>query len=330
MTDPIIAVLAFDGISPFHLSVPCLVFGEDRTALGLPRFDFRICAVKAGPIHTEAGLTVAAPHGLEGLDGADIVIIPSWHHLGEAPAPVLMEALRRAHQRGALIVGLCLGTFAIAAAGLLSGRRAATHWAYSERLQKLHPDITVDATVLYVDNGDVVTSAGVAAGLDCCLHIVRARYGAEAALRLARQIVLSPHRQGGQAQFIEHPVAKSENADRFTQALDAVRATLGATHSLDRVAEAAGLTRRTFTRRFQKSIGTSFGEWLTSQRIELAQRLLEATEKSMDMVAFEAGFGSATSLRQHFSARLKTSPVQYRREFSRRTDQKDERIALSS
>ncbi|MER9298113.1 helix-turn-helix domain-containing protein [Mesorhizobium sp. M0621] len=321
MTDPIVAVLAFDGISPFHLSVPCLVFGEDRTALGLPRFDFRICAAKAGPIHTEAGLTVTAPHGLEGLDGADIVIIPSWHHLGEPASPLLMEALRRAHQRGALIVGLCLGTFAIAAAGLLSGRRAATHWAYSERLQTLHPDIAVDATVLYVDNGDVVTSAGVAAGLDCCLHIVRARYGAEAALRLARQIVLSPHRQGGQAQFIEHPVARSADADRFAQALDAVRAALGETHSLDSVAEAAGLTRRTFTRRFQKSIGTSFGEWLTGQRIELAQRLLEATEKSMDMVAFEAGFGSATSLRQHFAARLRTSPAQYRREFSRRPDQ---------
>ncbi|RVB08306.1 MAG: GlxA family transcriptional regulator, partial [Mesorhizobium sp.] len=247
MTDPIIAVLAFDGISPFHLSVPCLVFAEDRTALGLPRFDFRICAVKPGPIHTEAGLTIAAPHGLEGLDGADIVIIPSWHHLGEPASPPLMEALRRAHQRGALIVGLCLGTFAIAAAGLLSGRRAATHWAYSEQLQKLHPDVAVDASVLYVDNGDIVTSAGVAAGLDCCLHIVRARYGAEAALRLARQIVLSPHRQGGQAQFIEHPVERSADADRFTQALDAVRAALGETHSLDSVAEAAGLTRRTFT-----------------------------------------------------------------------------------
>ncbi|AEH86704.1 MULTISPECIES: GlxA family transcriptional regulator [Mesorhizobium] len=330
MTDPIIAVLAFDGISPFHLSVPCLVFGEDRTALGLPRFEFRICAVKAGPVHTEAGLTVAAPHGLEGLDGADIVIIPSWHHLGEPPAPVLMEAIRRAHEHGALIVGLCLGTFAIAAAGLLSGRRAATHWAYSERLQELHPDIAVDATVLYVDNGDVVTSAGVAAGLDCCLHIVRARYGAEAALRLARQIVLSPHRQGGQAQFIERPVAKSADADRFTRALDAVRATLGEAHSLDSVAEAAGLTRRTFTRRFQKSIGTSFGDWLTSQRIELAQRLLEATEKSMDIVAFEAGFGSATSLRQHFAARLRTSPAQYRREFSRRGDRREDMVHAAS
>ncbi|MER8432804.1 helix-turn-helix domain-containing protein [Mesorhizobium caraganae] len=319
MTDPIIAVLAFDGISPFHLSVPCVVFGTDRTKLGLPRFDFRVCALDNGPIHTDAGLTIAVPHRLSAFDDADIVIIPSWKDL-DAPLPnPLLEALTRANRRGALIVGLCLGTFAIAAAGLLAGRRAATHWSSTDRLQALHPDIEVDADVLYVDDGDIVTSAGVAAGLDCCLHIVRARYGAEVALRLARHIVLSPHRQGGQAQFIERPLAKTPTADRFTQALDTVRATLGQTHSLDRVAEAAGLTRRTFTRRFQKSMGTSFGEWLAGQRIELAQRLLEATEKSMDMVAFEAGFGSATSLRQHFAARLRTSPAQYRREFSRRT-----------
>lgn len=317
MADPIVAAIAFDGISPFHLSVPCLVFGEDRTALGLPRFDFRICAIEEGPIHTEAGLTVSAPHGLGSLDDADIVIVPSWRGLEEPPPAFLVEALRRAHRNGALLVGLCLGTFAIAATGLLSGRRAATHWGYTDQLQALYPDVVVDADVLYIDDGDVMTSAGVAAGLDCCLHLVRARYGAEAALRLARQIVLSPHRQGGQAQFIERPIAKAENADRFTQALDAVRKTLGETHSLDNVADAAGLTRRTFTRRFQKTIGTSFGDWLTDQRVALAQRLLEATEKSVDAVAFEAGFGSATSLRQHFAARLRTSPMQYRREFSK-------------
>jgi transcriptional regulator GlxA family with amidase domain len=319
MTAPIVAVLAFDGISPFHLSVPCLVFGADRTKLGLPRFDFRVCGVEEGMIQTDAGLSILVPHGLSALDDADIVIVPSWKDLEAPLAKPSKEALGRAHRRGALIVGLCLGTFALAAAGLLSGRKATTHWAYTDQLQALHPDIEVDADVLYVDEGDIVTSAGVAAGLDCCLHIVRARYGAEAALRLARHVVLSPHRQGGQAQFIERPVAKTPAADRFTQALDTVRATLGETHSLDRVAEAAGLTRRTFTRRFQKSMGTSFGEWLAGQRIELAQRLLEATEKSMDMVAFEAGFGSATSLRQHFAARLRTSPAQYRREFSRRT-----------
>ncbi|TIT21088.1 MAG: helix-turn-helix domain-containing protein [Mesorhizobium sp.] len=317
MTDPAVAAIAFDGISPFHLSVPCLVFGADRTTLGLPRFDFRVCAIENGPIRTDAGLTISVPRGLSALDDADIVIVPSWKDLGSSPPAALIDALLGAHERGALIVGLCLGTFAVAATGLLSARRAATHWAYADQLQELYPDILVEPEVLYIDNGDVVTSAGVAAGLDCCLHVVRARYGAEAALRLARQIVLSPHRQGGQAQFIERPIARTGNADRFTQALETVRKTLGEPHSLDSVAGHAGLTRRTFTRRFQKTIGTSFGDWLTDQRVQLAQRLLEATEKSMDTVAFEAGFGSATSLRQHFAARLRTSPAQYRREFSR-------------
>ncbi|ESW78434.1 helix-turn-helix domain-containing protein [Mesorhizobium sp. M0644] len=325
MTDPAVAAIAFDGISPFHLSVPCLVFGADRTELGLPRFDFRVCAIEDGPIRTDAGLTISVPHGLSALDDADIVIVPSWKDLGSSPPAALIDALLGAHERGALIVGLCLGTFAVAATGLLSGRRAATHWAYADQLQELYPDILVEPEVLYIDNGDVVTSAGVAAGLDCCLHVVRARYGAEAALRLARQIVLSPHRQGGQAQFIERPIARTGNADRFTQALEAVRKTLGEPHCLDSVAGHAGLTRRTFTRRFQKTIGTSFGDWLTDQRVQLAQRLLEATEKSMDTVAFEAGFGSATSLRQHFAARLRTSPAQYRREFSKSAQ--EERVA---
>lgn len=317
MHDPIIAVVAFDGISPFHLSVPCLVFGADRTKLGLPRFDFRVCAAEQGPIHTDAGLSISVPYDLTALDAADIIIVPSWKDLDAPLAEPIKQALLGAHKRGALIVGLCLGTFAIAAAGLLAGRKATTHWAYTDQLRALHPDITVDADVLYVDDGDIVTSAGVAAGLDCCLHIVRARYGAEAALRLARHVVLSPHRQGGQAQFIERPLAPTPATDRFAQALDKVRATPGEAHSLDSVAEKAGLTRRTFTRRFQKSVGTSFGDWLADQRIALAQLLLEQTEKSMDTVAFEAGFGSATSLRQHFAARLKTSPMQYRREFSR-------------
>ncbi|PBB82710.1 AraC family transcriptional regulator [Mesorhizobium sp. WSM3879] len=326
MRNPIVAVVAFDGISPFHLSVPCLVFGADRTKLGLPRFDFRVCAAELGPIHTDAGLSISVPHDLSALDQADIVIIPSWKDLDAPLAAPLKHALERAHKRGALIVGLCLGTFAIAAAGLLAGRKATTHWAYTDQLQTLHPDIAVDADVLYVDEGDIVTSAGVAAGLDCCLHIVRARYGAEAALRLARHVVLSPHRQGGQAQFIERPLAPTPNADRFTKALDGVRATLGEAHTLDSVAESAGLTRRTFTRRFQKTTGTSFGNWLAEQRVALAQRLLEQTDKSMDMVAFEAGFGSATSLRQHFAARLRTSPMQYRREFSKGGAQ----VAISS
>jgi len=321
MSRPVVAAVAFDGISPFHLSVPCLVFGEDRTDLGLPAFDFRVCALKEGArpdgaLRTDAGLTLSTPHGLEGIEGADMVIVPSWKDLA-APVPAaLVEALRRAHGRGALLVGLCLGTFAIAATGLLSGRRATTHWAYMDELRALHPDITPEPDMLYVDTGDVVTSAGVAAGLDCCLHIVRARYGAEAAMRLARRIVLSPHRQGGQAQFIERPLAPAASADRFARTLEAVRATLGESHGLDRVAQAAGLTRRTFTRRFHKSMGTSFGDWITHQRLEQAQRLLETTSRTVEAIAFETGFGTAAALRQHFAAKLGTSPTLYRRTFS--------------
>lgn len=318
MSNPIVATIAFDGISPFHLAVPCLVFGEDQTALGLPRFDFRICSLDQRPLRTDVGLTLAAAHDLSGIEGAAMVIVPSWADLDRPVPTTLVEALRKAHSRGALLVGLCLGTFAIAATGLLAGRRATTHWAYAEQLRTLHPDVVVDPEVLYVDNGDVVTSAGVAAGLDCCLHLVRARYGAEAALRLARRIVLSPHRQGGQAQFIERPVGANAATDRFARALDGVRAALAAPHSLDSVAEAAGLTRRTFTRRFQKATGTSFGEWLAHQRLEHAQRLLETTDDAIDAIAYRSGFGTATSLRLHFAAKLKTSPTQYRRAFSQR------------
>ena len=315
MADPIVAVVAYDGVSLFHLSVPCLVFGEDHRALGLPRFDFRICALDSREMRTETGLTLTAPHGLGGLDDADIVIVPSWDDLDLPTPPPLVAALRRAHERGALLVGLCLGAFALAGAGLLAGRRATTHWGYADKLRALHRDVVVEPEALYVDNGDIVTSAGVAAGLDCCLHIVRARYGADAALRLARRIVLSPHRQGDQAQFIERPIAKTPEADRFARALDKVRATLNEAHTLDRVAEDAGLTRRTFTRRFRKTTGMSFGDWLLDRRVEEAQRLLETTEDSIDSIAYRAGFGAAVSLRRRFAAKLGLAPTAYRRAF---------------
>ncbi|NLH82587.1 MAG: helix-turn-helix domain-containing protein [Phyllobacteriaceae bacterium] len=319
MPAPVVAVVAFDGISPFHLSVPCLVFGEDRRELGLPDFDFRVCALAEGPIRTDAGLTLSVPFSLADVDDAEIVIVPSWTDLDRPPLADLVAALRRAHARGALLVGLCLGAFAIAATGLLDGRRATTHWAWADLLARLHPAVAVDPEVLYVDLGDVVTSAGVVAGLDCCLHVVRARYGVEAASRLARRIVLPPHRQGGQAQFIERPVAVSPVTDRFARALDGVVATLTEDHPLDAVAAAAGLTRRTFTRRFQKRFATSFGEWLSERRIEEAQRLLETTDLGVDEIARRTGFGSATSLRQRFRAKLRTSPALYRRAFARET-----------
>jgi AraC family transcriptional activator FtrA len=320
MSQPIIATVAFDGISPFHLSVPCLIYGEDRTALGLPRFDFRVCALEKGTIlSTRAGLGLVAPYGLEGLEGADVVIVPSWRDTSEPVPAELADAVRRAHAGGALVVGLCLGAFVLAAAGLLEGREATTHWASAEKLAALYPAIQLRPDVLYVDLGDVVTSAGVAASLDCCLHVVRRRYGAEVAQRLARRIVLSPHRQGGQAQFIEHPLVTQTRHNGMSRALDAVLADLATPHDLDSVASLAGMTRRTFTRHFQLQHGASFVRWLAGQRVVRAQQLLETTQRSIEDIASLTGFGTPTSMRQHFAASLSTSPAQYRREFATRT-----------
>lgn len=319
MRKPVVAAVAFDGISPFHLSVPCLVFGEDRTPQGLPAFEFRVCALERGTtLATQSGLGLVAPYGLEGLDGADIVIVPSWRDIDEPVPPALTAAVRAAHASGALVVGLCLGAFVLAAAGLLDGREATTHWASAARLAELYPAIRLRPDVLYVDTGDVITSAGVAAALDCCLHVVRRRYGADVAQRLARRIVLSPHRQGSQAQFIEHPEPPAARTDGLSRALEQVLADLAAAHDLDSVAAEANLTRRTFTRRFLKRTGLSFSRWLTAQRVARAQELLETTAASIEDVAALAGFGTATSLRQHFAAQLATTPAQYRREFAGR------------
>jgi len=311
----VVAVVAFNNISPFHLSVPCLIFGQNRTALGLPRFEFRVCGVEPSPITTMAGFTLGLTHGLEGLKGTDIVIVPSWRDVDEVPPIAMLEALRKAHKRGALIVGLCLGAFVIAASGLLNGKRATTHWSSAQRFADLFPNIKIEPRVLYVDEGDVITSAGVAAGLDCCLHILRERYGVKIASQVARHIVLSPHRRGGQAQFIEHPVAVNLKLDRFSKVLDDVRCRVADRYLLDDVALAANLTRRTFTRRFQAAFAMSFGDWLVEQRLSLAQELLETTRLSIEDIALKSGFGATASLRKHFSVRLQTSPLQYRREF---------------
>jgi len=312
----VIAVLAFDGISPFHLSVPSLVFGEERAVDGGPRFEVRVCAADRGPLRTPAGFTVEVPYGLEALDDADIVIVPSWRESGPPAPPELLEALRAAHRRGAVLVGLCLGAFLLAEAGLLDGRAATTHWyavpSFAERfpLVKLQPD------VLYVDDGDVLTSAGTVAGIDCCLHLLRVRHGAEAANRAGRRMVVAPHRQGGQAQYIEQPVRAPAERDRMGQLLEWLGANLDAPHTLDGLAGRTLMSRRTFTRHFRQATGTTVGQWLQGQRLALAQRLLEGTGRPIEAVAAEAGFGSAVSLRQSFRAAFGVSPTAYRRQFS--------------
>lgn len=309
-----VAIAAFEGIRPFHLSVPCAVFGEPAGA-EQPLFDVRVCAVEPGKLHSYAGFTIGTTHGLSGFRNAQIVVVPSWRDPHEPAPPSLLAALRRAHKHGALIVGLCLGAYVLADAGLLDGRRATTHWRWSQLFAQRFPQVQLDPDVLYVDEGDVITSAGTAAGIDCCLHVVRKLYGAQATNRIARMLVVPPHRQGGQAQYIEQPVMQRANDTPLTRTLSWASRHLDEPHSLDSLAERALVSRRTFTRRFRKLTGTTVGQWLLGQRLTLAQRLLETSDKSVEQIAIAAGFGSALSMRQHFGTAFQTSPAVYRREF---------------
>ncbi|MGF6635969.1 transcriptional regulator GlxA family with amidase domain [Paraburkholderia sp. MM5496-R1] len=311
----IVAVVAFDRISPFHLSVPCVVFGEDRRAGGVPDFDFRVCAAETGALATTAGFSIAVIHGLEALADAQTIIVPSWRDPAETPPAALLDALRAAHARGALLVGLCLGAFVLAAAGILDGRPASTHWAWADEFARRYPRVRLDADVLYVDDGNVLTSAGTAAGLDCCLHVLRKICGARVANHVARRLVVSPHRQGGQAQYVQQPMPPNPRGDRLSGLLDWVSGNLATPHTLDTLAARALMSRRTFTRRFRLATGTTLGAWLLAQRLARAQQLLESTDGSVEAIAASAGFGSAASLRQHFADAFRTSPSAWRREF---------------
>jgi transcriptional regulator GlxA family with amidase domain len=310
-----VAVIAFNGISPFHLAVPCAIFGEDHTGSCIPEFELLVCAAEKGKLQTSAGFSIETRYDLKDLSRAAIIIVPSWRDTAEPPPKALLDALCRAHLRGALIVGLCLGSFVLAAAGLLDDRAATTHWFWADELARRYPLIGVNPDVLYVDDGNIITSAGTAAAIDCCLHILRCRYGALVANQVARRMVVSPHRQGGQAQYIQQPVRDIATTDHFAKVLDWIRRNLDKPHSLDSLAGQALMTRRTFTRRFRQVMGVTVGEWLLGQRLVLAQQLLETTDRTIDSIAETAGFGSAASLRQHFNHTLKISPSNYRREF---------------
>lgn len=311
----IVAVIAFDGITPFHLSVPCLVFGAQPDKAESPRFAVRVCALDPLPLRTSAGFEIATRYDLDGLHGADIVVLPSWHDdCRAAPAP-LLAALQAAQQRGARMVGLCLGAFPLAQAGLLDGKAAATHWAMADLLAERYPTVRVDREVLYVEDGELLTSAGVAAGLDCCLHLLRQLTGVEHANRVARHMLVAPHRQGGQAQFIARPLPVSGSEGRFSGVLAEVSKQLDQVHCIDALAERAAMSRRSFTRHFRQVMGTSFRQWLLNQRLAHAQALLENSAAPIDRVAEASGFGTALSLRQHFRASLQTSPSAYRRQF---------------
>ncbi|MGW6278248.1 GlxA family transcriptional regulator [Kribbella sp. NPDC055071] len=307
-----VAVLAFDGMSPFHLSVPCLVFGDRREALR--RYDVLVCAEEPGALRTNAGFGVTVEHGLEAMDRADMVVLPSWDPARE-PSDVLLDAIRKASARGAIVVGLCIGAFLVAASGIADGREVVTHWRWAERLQARHPELTVRADVLWSDLGDVITSAGTASSLDCCLHVVRTQHGVEYAEEVARDIVVAPHRSGSQAQYIPVPVPPDPSDDVIEKAMVWARARLDQPVSLDEWAAAVALSRRTFTRQFRARTGSSGQAWLLRQRLDRARLLLETTDHPVERVAGESGFGSSAALRHHFHAVLGTTPQRHRQEF---------------
>lgn len=309
-----IAVVAFDRISPFHLAVPCQVF-EARPDTDLPVFDLRVCAADPGPLRTDAGFAIHVQHGLEALEGADTVIVPSWRDAAEPAPAALCQALRRAHAAGAQVVGLCLGTFVLADAGLLDGRPATTHWAALARFAQRHPQVRLQPDVLYVDDGDVLTSAGTVAGIDCCLHLVRRRHGADVANRIARRLVVAPHRQGGQAQYIEQPLPASRRDAQLGPTLDWMLQRLDQPQRLDALAAHARMSRRSFTRQFRQVTGTTVVQWLAHQRLVRAQQLLERTDLPLERIAADCGFGSAGALRLQFMRDLGLPPSAYRRGF---------------
>lgn len=309
----VVAVLAFDRISPFHLCVPGLVLGE------APRhFEVRVVAMEPGPLRTTAGFALQTVWGLDALALADVLVVPSWRDVNEAAPAAVLQALRAAHARGAQLVGLCLGAFVLAQAGLLDARRATTHWAYAAALAQRFAAVQVDASVLYVQDGTVLTSAGTAAALDCCLHLLRSEAGAEVANHAARMLVLAPHRSGGQAQFIECAVPPLQpRSERMAQLLDGVRADLSQTPALDALAAQLHMSRRTFSRQFRAATGMALGPWLQQQRLALAQQLLEATDAPLESVAAQCGLGSAQNLRLQFRKVLGLAPQAWRRQFQR-------------
>ncbi|MGW1743395.1 GlxA family transcriptional regulator [Nocardia sp. NPDC001965] len=313
-----VAVVAFAGISPFHLSVPSLVFG--RAGLHKPAdwpYEVRICAQTPGTLTTAAGFDISVPDDLDTVTRADIVIVPSWLPDTVAPKP-LLDSVRTAHAAGARIVGLCLGAWIVAASGLADDREITTHWSAAENLARAHPAVRVRADMLWSDLGDVITSAGVAAALDCCLHIVRADLGTLAAADLARRLVLAPHRSGSQSQFIPVAVPEATDDDPVERAMVWASTRLAEPVGLDEWARAALMSRRTFTRRFRERTGSSPQQWLLHQRADRARLLLENTDDTMERIAADAGFGSAVNLRHHFHRILGISPAAHRALFRNR------------
>lgn len=303
-------------LHPFELGVACEVFGLDRSDEGLPNFDFAVCATSASPISATGGLSVTPGHDLTRVADADLVVVPAWRIDAGTPEPAVATALHEAVDRGATVLSECSGAFLLAEAGLLEGRNATCHWFHQQQFQRAFPNVTLQPDRLYVEDGPIITSAGTAAGIDACLHLVRREYGAKIASRFARRMVVPPYRDGGQSQYVDTPVPPArDGSEALSQLLEWMQANLSAQHDINSLAGRLHMSPRTFARRFTATTGTTPYDWLTRQRVFFAQELLENTGLTIEEIAQRAGFGNSETLRHHFTRQLNTTPTSYRAHF---------------
>lgn len=313
-SNPLVVVLAYDGLCMFEFSCAAEVFGLARPEAGPGWYRFATASIDGREVRTQYRGRLAPDGGLELLRKAGTVVIPGWTGIDAAVPDALLRALRQAHARGARLLSICSGAFVLAATGLLDGQRATTHWRYAETLAARFPSVSVDAGVLYVDGGQLLTSAGSAAGLDLCLHLVRRDFGGALANQVARRLVIPPHRDGGQSQFVERPV-HAHPRHGLSPLLDQLQRTLGRAHTIPDLARRAHMSERTFIRQFKAATGSPPGQWLTGQRLQAARDLLERSDLPVDAIAERCGLGTATTFRHHFGKWLGTSPAAYRRRF---------------
>ncbi|MEU4437468.1 transcriptional regulator FtrA [Micromonospora chalcea] len=311
-----VSVLAYEGMSVFETGIVTEVFGLPRPEFDVPWYELTVCAETPGTVRLVGGATLHTDHGLDVFAGAGTLIVPGVADVHADPSPRLTAALRAAHRRGARIVSICSGAFALAGAGLLDGRRATTHWRYADLLARRHPAVRVDPDVLYVDHGDVLTGAGSAAGLDLCVHLVRRDHGPTIANAVARRLVVPPHRDGGQAQFVEAPVPADPGDDRLAASMSWALANLTAEITVARLARQAHMSPRTYLRHFARATGTTPIRWLIDRRVQASLPLLETTSAPIEEVAATVGFETAVTFRHHFTAAMRTSPSAYRRAFT--------------
>jgi len=312
---PRVVVLAYDGLCTFEFGVAVEVFGLSRPEMGDDWYRFAVAAVDEGVLRATGGIRLLTDGNLALLDTADLIVIPGWRGVDEIVPAELCAALRQAHARGCQLLSICSGVFVLAASGLLNGRKATTHWRYTEMLKARFPDITVVEDVLYQDEGEILTSAGSAAGIDLCLHVVRRDYGMEAANHVARRLVIPPHRDGTQTQLVSRPVAQLRESERLGQLFDFLHQHLTQNHSVSSLAARVGMSQRTFLRRFADATGTTPARWMLNERLLRAKDFLETSRLSIDSIAAQTGFVHAATLRHHFRQQFTLSPAQYRKQF---------------